>query len=44
MNGDLLQIIKNGKFAKDFIYDENGNYLFAINYLGNIEGVPTRKT
>ena len=43
-NGDLLQITQNGKFAKDFNYDENGNYLFAINYLGEIEGVTTRKT
>ena len=35
--GNLRQTVDNGKYAKDFNYDENGNFLYAVDYIGNVE-------
>ena len=35
--GNLSQTVDNGKYAKDFNYDENGNFLYAVDYIGNVE-------
>ena len=35
--GNLRQTVDNGKYAKDFNYDENGNFLYTVDYIGNVE-------
>ena len=35
--GNLHQTVDNGKYAKDFNYDENGNFLYIVDYIGNVE-------
>ena len=35
-NGQLQQIVENSKFTTSFEYDENGNFIHSVDYLGLI--------